>query len=62
MLARKRNCTLYIGDTSDLIKRVYLHRENLNAELLKLISSNPEMISYIDKNAADKTVKAIFAP
>jgi putative endonuclease len=29
ILASKRNGTLYIGVTSDLIKRVYQHRENL---------------------------------
>ena len=33
-----------------------------NAELLKLLASNPAMIGYIDKNAVDKTVKVIFAP
>ncbi|TSA40536.1 MAG: phosphate ABC transporter substrate-binding protein [Methylococcaceae bacterium] len=33
-----------------------------NAELLKLISSNPAMIGYVDKTAADKTVKVVFAP
>ena len=33
-----------------------------NAELLKLLASNPAMISYIDKSAVDKTVKVIFAP
>ena len=33
-----------------------------NAALLKLLASNPAMISYIDKSAVDKTVKVIFAP
>ncbi|MEI6707857.1 MAG: GIY-YIG nuclease family protein [Methylococcales bacterium] len=29
ILASQRNGTLYIGVTSDLIKRIYQHRENL---------------------------------
>ena len=29
ILANKRNGTLYVGVTSDLIKRVYQHRRNL---------------------------------
>ncbi|OVE78268.1 hypothetical protein BVX98_00920 [bacterium F11] len=29
ILANKRNGTLYIGVTSDLIKRIWQHRENL---------------------------------
>ena len=29
ILANKRNGTLYVGVTSDLIKRVYQHRQNL---------------------------------
>jgi hypothetical protein len=33
-----------------------------NAELLKLLASNPAMIGYVDKTAADKTVKVVFAP
>ena len=33
-----------------------------NAELLKLLASNPAMIGYVDKAAADKTVKVVFAP
>ena len=33
-----------------------------NAELLKLLASNPAMIGYVDKTAADKTVKVLFAP
>ncbi len=33
-----------------------------NAELLKLLSSNPAMIGYIDKSAVDKSVKIIFTP
>jgi hypothetical protein len=33
-----------------------------NAELLKLLAGNPAMIGYVDKTAADKTVKVVFAP
>ena len=33
-----------------------------NAELFKLLASNPAMIGYVDKTAADKTVKVVFAP
>ena len=33
-----------------------------NAELLKLLAGNPTMIGYVDKTAADKTVKVVFAP
>ena len=33
-----------------------------NAELLKLLASNPAMIGYIDKTAVDKSVKVILAP
>ena len=33
-----------------------------NAELLKLLASNPAMIGYVDKTAADKSVKVVFAP
>ena len=33
-----------------------------NAELLKLLSSNPAMIGYVDKSAVDKSVKIIFTP
>jgi ABC-type phosphate transport system substrate-binding protein len=33
-----------------------------NAELLKLLAGNPAMIGYVDKNAADKSVKVVFAP
>ncbi len=32
-----------------------------NAELLKLLASNPAMIGYIDKTAVDKSVKVILA-
>ena len=33
-----------------------------NAELLKLLAGNPAMIGYVDKTAADKSVKVVFAP
>ena len=33
-----------------------------NAELLKLLASNPAMMGYIDKTAVDKSVKVILAP
>ncbi|MDI6687408.1 MAG: GIY-YIG nuclease family protein [Desulfobacterales bacterium] len=29
ILASKRNCTLYIGVTSDLVKRVWEHKNNM---------------------------------
>ena len=33
-----------------------------NADLLKLLAGNPAMIGYVDKTAADKSVKIVFAP
>ncbi|MBE9544546.1 MAG: GIY-YIG nuclease family protein [Proteobacteria bacterium] len=29
ILASKRNCTLYIGVTSDLVKRIWEHKNNI---------------------------------
>ena len=55
ILASQRNGTLYIGVTSDLIKRVYQHRENLiegftkryNVHLLVWYESHETMESAI---------------
>lgn len=33
-----------------------------NAEMLKLIASNPGLIGYVDKTAVDGSVKVIFSP
>jgi hypothetical protein len=33
-----------------------------SGEVLKLISSNPSLIGYVDKTAADGSVKVIYAP
>jgi ABC-type phosphate transport system substrate-binding protein len=33
-----------------------------NAEVLKLIAANPDMIGYVEKSALDRTVKVVFAP
>ena len=35
ILANKRNGTLYVGSTSDLIKRVWQHKNNLTAGFSK---------------------------
>jgi ABC-type phosphate transport system substrate-binding protein len=33
-----------------------------NAEMLKLITGNPNMIGYIDKSAVNSSIKIVFAP
>lgn len=33
-----------------------------NSEVIKLISANPSMIGYVEKNAADSSVKIVFKP
>lgn len=33
-----------------------------SAEVLNVIAANPDMIGYLDKSAADRTVKVVFAP
>jgi len=44
MLAIKRNGTLYIGVTNDLIRRVYEHKKKLVEEFTK--KYNVQLIAY----------------
>ena len=62
MLASKRNGTLYIGVTSDLVKRVWEHRNELNdgfskkyhVHRLVYFEFEPDMYSAIKREKAMK--------
>jgi len=63
ILASKRNGTLYIGTTSDLIKRVYQHKNNLvdgftkkyQVHNLVYFEQTPNVMSAIER---EKNLKA----
>lgn len=50
ILASKRNGTLYIGVTSDLVKRVYEHREGLVEGFSKQTSA--KMLVYYEEHGS----------
>ncbi len=56
ILANKRNGTLYIGVTNDLIKRVYEHRNNLLEGFTKRYSVH-KLVYYEETNDINGAIK-----
>jgi len=63
MMANKRNGTLYVGVTSDLIKRVYQHKHaeadgftnRYRCKLLVYYEQHEDMLSAITRNVHEIT-------